>query len=287
MDDNIPRQPAPLGSVESHAHLLDVPPDGQLLYKMMTIENLLRSIQDGYLYFNRVDSYADFPDADQHDGRQLPADQQLNASVWFEKAPDFSMENYFDQSRARTYACCFSLENSAHIWCQYENRSEKGNVCVVFDFSKLRAKLNQTLQPGNAALKYGDNLCRQIFLINYGIIKYVEWDRHRANTAHLPNPIEYTYLKNEKYSNEKELRISLIPSTFGMGQFVLRDGSTMSFPTSLQMDFDFKAAIVDGTAPQILCEQDCDIGSLYSELQKLGILPGEGSDLPLHNKVST
>jgi hypothetical protein len=42
-----------------------MPPDGKLLYKMMTIENLLRSIIGAYLHFNRVDRYKDFPDADQ------------------------------------------------------------------------------------------------------------------------------------------------------------------------------------------------------------------------------
>lgn len=48
---------APLGMVERHAGLLTVPADGQLLYKMMTVENLLRSISASYLHFNRVDAY--------------------------------------------------------------------------------------------------------------------------------------------------------------------------------------------------------------------------------------
>ena len=68
--------PAPLGGVEPHAPLLTIPPDGQLLYKIMSVENLLRSIVGNYLHFNRVDSYSDFPGADPHDGRQLPEDQQ-------------------------------------------------------------------------------------------------------------------------------------------------------------------------------------------------------------------
>ena len=68
--------PVPLGGVEPHAPLLTIPPDGQLLYKIMSVENLLRSIVGNYLHFNRVDSYSDFPGADPHDGRQLPEDQQ-------------------------------------------------------------------------------------------------------------------------------------------------------------------------------------------------------------------
>lgn len=134
-----PRMPAPLGGVESHAGMLKIPPDGQLLYKMITVDNLLRSIVGGYLHFNRVDSYVDFPGADPYDGEQLPQDLQGNASSRFEKAPDFSAADYYDKSRSRTYACCFSLENSALIWSNYANGCEKGKVCLVFDFSKLRA----------------------------------------------------------------------------------------------------------------------------------------------------
>jgi len=69
-----PYLPAPLGSIEPHAHLLKVPPDDQLLYKIISIENLLRSIKGKYLHFNRVDSYTDFPGADRYDGKQLAKD---------------------------------------------------------------------------------------------------------------------------------------------------------------------------------------------------------------------
>jgi hypothetical protein len=208
--------PAPLGSVEPHAPLLSVPSDGQLLYKILSVENLLRSIVGNYLHFNRVDSYADFPDADPHDGRQLPKDQDGNSRARLEKSPDFSAANYYDQSRARTHACCFSLENSNFIWQNYANGSEKDKVGVVFEFGRFRTMLNQTLQPGNAALEYNGNRCHQIFSVNYGIVEYVDWDTHQANVEHLPNPIRYTYLQDkERFSEEKELRISL--SAIGMG----------------------------------------------------------------------
>ncbi|GAH64280.1 unnamed protein product, partial [marine sediment metagenome] len=84
-------------------------------------------------------------------------------------------------------------------------------------------------------------------------------------------PIEYTYLKDKKYANEKELRISL--SAAGIGQFVLKDGSTMQFPRSLQLDFDFRAAIEDQTIQQILYGPDCDSDFLQTELQELRIVP--------------
>lgn len=262
--------PAPLGSVEPHAGLLNVPPDGQLLYKMMTAENLLRSILGAYLHFNRVDSYADFPGADPHDGQQLSADQVGNVGARFLKAPDFSAADYYDQSRARTYACCFSLNNSDHIWRNYATGSAKRQVCVVFEFGKLRATLNRTFHPGNAALEYNGVRCHQIFSLNYGTVEYVDWDRHRANAEHLPNPIRYTYLKSKAFGAEKELRVSL--SAIGIGHFALNDGSIMEFPPSLQVPFDFKAAMADGTLVQILLAPDADGDFLHAELYKLRIL---------------
>jgi len=266
---------APLGSVEPHTDLLKFPPDNQLLYKIMTVDNLLSSIVGNYLYFNRVDSYTDFPSADPHDGQQLPKDQKTNLRSRFIKAPDFSVADYYDKSRARIYACCFSLENSNYIWEHYGNGSAKGKVCIVFEFGRLRATLNQTLQPGNAALEYNGNRCHQIFSVNYGIVEYVEWDTHQANTEHFPNPIKYTYLKDkERFCEEKELRISL--STLGIGQFALNDGNTMQFPSSLQLSFDFRAAMADYTIQKILYAPDSNSDFLQTELHKFGIVVNKG-----------
>lgn len=225
--------PAPLGLIEPHAGLLTAPPDGQLLYKMMTVENLLRSIVGAYLHFNRVDAYKDFPNADANDGGQLPGDQRGNLQTTFAKASDFSASDYYNQSRARTYACCFSLENTDYIWTNYATSSARGKICVVFDFTKLRARLNQTFTQGNSAFEYNGLRCYQIFSINYGVVEYVAWDEHRANAEHLPNPIKYTYLKSDSFRDERELRISL--SALGIGQFVLNDGSGLEFPPSLHV----------------------------------------------------
>ncbi len=241
----------------------------------MTAKNLLRSIAGSYLYFNRADSYADFPTADQHDGEQVPNDREGNATARFEKAPDFSAADYYDQSRARTYACCFSLENSPFIWENYGTGDERGKVCFVFNFGKLRATLNRTLEPGNAALEYEGLRCHQIFSINYGVVEYVDWANHRANIPHLPNPVKYTYLKDRaRFGEEKELRISL--STIGLGGFVLNDGKKMEFPPNLQMQFNFRAAIADGTIEQIIRSPDSDTEFLKAELRKFNIATRDG-----------
>ncbi len=265
----------PLGIVEPHAHLLKVPSDGQLLYKIMSAENLLRSIAGNYIHFNRVDSYMDFAGADLHDGQQLPNDEEANARARFERAPEYSAANYYDQSRARTYACCFSTENSDFIWKSYANNSDKGKVCVVFVFGGLRLTLNRILASGNAGLEYSGIRFHQIFSINYGMVEYVDWETHQANAPHLPNPIVYTYLKDrKKFSDENERRISL--SALGMGQFALKDGSMMQFPPSLHLAFDYRAAMGDSTIQQILYAPNSDADFLRAELHKLGISPREG-----------
>jgi hypothetical protein len=274
---DLPRQyaPAPLGLVEPHAPLLRVPVDGQLLYKVMTVENFLRSVEEGYLHFNRVDSYGGSPTADQRDGKQLPGDREGNTAAKFTKVPDFSGADYYDRCRARTYACCFSLENSDYIWATYGRGSAKGKVCVVFDFAKLRATLNRMLQSKRAALLYNGVPCRQLFSVNYGVVEYVDFDSHRANTTTLPNPIVYTYLKDKQlFVQEQELRVSL--STIGMGNFIMDDGSEMNFPQSLHMGFDFKSAFADGTIEQVLHGLDCDTVFLLAELRRLGAETREG-----------
>ncbi len=260
-----------LGHIESHAPLLTIPSAGQLLYKIMSVENLTRSVLGRYLHFNRVDSYSDFTGADPHDGRQLPKDEPGNASSHFQNKPNFTAADYYDQSRSRTYACCFSLENSDYIWRNYANINERGKVCVVFEFGKLRSTINNILRPGNAAIKYNGNLCYQIFSVNYGLVEYVERDSHQTNSERLPNPIVYTYLKDKNlFAEEKELRISL--SALGFGHFALQDGSIFEFPPSLSLAFDFQAAFADNTIVKILHSQDTDTSFLKSELQKLRIV---------------
>jgi hypothetical protein len=266
----------PLGLVEPHAGMLNAPRSEQLLYKVMTVENLLRSIEGGYLHFNRVDHYRDFPGADPDDGAQLPQDRVSNEGARFAKAPDFSAADYYTTSRGRTYACCFSMENSDYIWREYANGGERGKACVVFEFGRLRDMLNRTLRSGHSALLCNGLRCHQIFSLNYGVVEYVDWSEHRANTEHLANPLRYTYLKGKKFEAEKELRISL--SALGLGHFALNDGSLMPFPPSLQMQLDFRAALAGGTVRQILRGPDCDGAFLEAGLARFGIEPAPGSD---------
>lgn len=235
----------------------------------MTAENFLRSIDGAYLHFNRVDCYGDGPGADPHDGAQLPKDQPSNATVGFEKAPEFTAAHYYDRSRSRTYACCFGLENADYLWNNYGNGGRHGKIGLEFSFGLLRSRLNAFMASKEVKIVQGAVICHQIFDINYGVVKYIDWNNHRTNTERLPNPIEYTYMKAEKFGREKELRVSL--STIGMGHFLLNDGSSMMFPRSTQLHFDFHAAFTDGTIRRLLCVPETDLAYLRAEMERRNI----------------
>lgn len=260
----------PLGHIEPHAPLLTAPPSGQRLFKLMRAEHLIQAIEGGYLHFNRVDAYADFPTADRDDGAELPLDQPSNQAAGFEKAPDFTLSDYYARSRGRTYACCFSLENSEYIWRHYGLGSRIGQVGLEFDFDKLRVMLNEQL-AGASALMCGDIQCRQIFSINYGLVDYVDRSTHRANTERAANPIHYAYLKDARYDLERELRITL--SALGMGRFLLNDGREIEFPPTLKLGFDFRRAFAEGVISQILVGPDTNRARLTEELARLGVSP--------------
>lgn len=262
--------PAPLGHIEPHAPLLTAPPPGQRLFKLMRAEHLIQAIEGSYLHFNRVDAYADFPTADRDDGAELPLDQPSNQAAVFEKAADFTLSDYYARSRARTYACCFSLENSEYVWRHYGLGSPIGQVGLEFDFDKLRAMLNEHL-TGASALMCGDIQCLQIFSINYGLVDYVDRSTYRANAERVANPILYAYLKDARYDSERELRITL--SALGMGRFMLNDGREIEFPPTLQLAFDFRRAFADEVISQVLLAPDGNRPRLAEELGRLGVRP--------------
>jgi hypothetical protein len=56
-----------------------------------------------------------------------------------------------------------------------------------------------------------------------------------------------------------------------MGRFALADGREIDFPPALQLQFDFRRAIADGTIVQILTGKTTNLDHLTEELARLGI----------------
>ncbi len=269
----------PLASVEPHRFLLRQPEAGALLFKIVRVHNLIDMLQKGYLHFQRVDTYSD----DTADGEQLPLDRTTGADMSFTKDPQFTAERYYDTSRARTYACCFSLEHSAYLWENYAPHRDA--VCLVFDFEKLRQRLNATLQASidnDGLLLLGADTIRPIFSINYGIVEYVDRQTHALHPTGMANPIHFTYLKEKaRYADDRELRVTL--SALGVGQFALASGTIMEFPSALQMGFDFRSAFAAGAITEIRCLRQfvsaSNLEALRNAMLQLGIMTTE-ADVP-------
>ncbi len=226
-------------------NVLQLPPENTSLYKVISLENLTKSIKDQYLFFTRVDQYNDFPDSDEHDGEQTLNDREAHKNRNLQNS-DFTMEKFYDQNRKRTYACCFSLENSPHIWENYGGDDPKQKICLIFCLSKLKEYLNSQLARTTI---YIDTIeYHQIFNINYGVVSYVNWNNHTERRKYEPNPIQYTYIKDEKFSNEKEFRITL--STIALGNF-----QGFKFPSSIGLEFDFHKAINSGVIRQFIVNE--------------------------------
>lgn len=234
---------------EPNGHLLNQPNENTLLYKMMRLENAIKSIDDRYIYFNRVDNYKDLSD-----GEQLTMDRPLNRCSEFEKAPDYNYENHCDAIRSRSYACCLSLENSQFIWDNY------GDVCVVFEFGNLKKFLNKAYedcsnQPNLKLFEY-----QKFFTLNYGTVKYIDRNSDSISKPRLPNPIEYLFLKDNCYSEDNELRI--VFSCPHPHPILGSDKQPIYSRNNLHVSFDFVQAYKEGAIKEILCESEDAVNKL-------------------------
>lgn len=258
----------PLGFLEPHAGLLEVPGPDQVMVKVMKAEHFVRSVREKYLHFNRVDSYRDFPDADHEDGAQLPGDRPGNRASRLEKSPGFTAAHYYDHSRARTYAYCTSVNDSPRVW-EYGAGAPHGQIGVYFSFGKLRSYLNELYAA--ATPEVDGQAVSQIFSLNYGLVRYVDRHGHRENAELLANPIIYTFLKDLKYTDETELRIAL--SAIGLGTFQV-NGNPARFPSNLQFPFDYVEALKRGAIQRLERSAGCDADWLRRALASTGLVVG-------------
>lgn len=258
----------PLAWVEPHQPLLKQPPESTSLFKVMSVENLIRSLADSYMHFNRVDSYNDFSNADKNDGDQLPRERETNEQIVFAKAPGVSLSDYYKKSRGRTYACCLSLDKSDGLLAEYGTGGSRGKVCVEFNFGKLRAILNDSMQRSPSPISYNGVPCKQFLSINYGLAEYVDLEKHKRNEDRVANPIQYAHFKDLKYAKERELRITL--HALGIGEFVLNNGTTILFPPNLRLGFDYKLGLRSGAIGGIAFSNDCDVDACREEMRRYG-----------------
>lgn len=252
------------GLKEPHSELLDQPSDDAMLYKVMSIENFERSLTGGYLYFTRVDDYTD----DRADGKQPPLDSVQDGLTHFESAPSYSLSAYYDKCRSRTYACCFSVEDSLTIWTTYGvSPGSSGQVSIAVRFDVLRERVNAAFDKIVGTTVVESDFLLHTLSVNYGLARYVDVASYITN-GYAANPIEYAHLKDLAYAHDRELRVSL--SALGMVNFLLPSGEMLDFPRKLCYPFDLRAALMD-RAMRLRVKSTEDRVALEGVLDKAGV----------------
>lgn len=248
--------------IEPYSELLTVPPPDQLLYRITPTKHFIQSVQEKYLHFRRVDGFS----SDIHDSRLMPSDKRISDTIFFENDREHPLSNSYHISRSQTYACCFSLENTDHNWKHFGSNSQEGSVCLVFHFQKLRDFLNTFMVKvtENNGLLIGNTQYHQIFSINYGCIKYEDELSHSEFKQGGPPPIKYSYLKDTRFSDEKEFRITLSPV---LPYKYTIDDEEISFGDNLRLSFDYATAWRLGVIKNIIVSEDIDYDFLRSECE--------------------
>ncbi|HGK7612073.1 TPA: hypothetical protein ACJ6J3_15705 [Legionella pneumophila] len=220
--------------LEPHKHILKKPHGNKDIYKIIPGNNFLDMIKEKYLYFRRVDTYSD----DLNDSALPNRDRNLSEQSKFQYAPNISMADYYDKCRAKSYACCFTTQISKYVWEHYCN-NDPNAICIIFRSGQLITYLNSTLN--NSRLIINERVHHDFFWVNYGLVDYIDYD-DKYLLELLPNPTEYLYIKDRRYSKEKEFRISL--SCLQYEHYVLPNGEELQFPESIKLEFDFTKNIV-------------------------------------------
>ena len=106
--------------IESHKNFLKQVGDETLLYKVVSFENFLKMLYENYLYFNKVDNYAD----DKNDSAQPEREKLMNQQLYFEKDPNFTLRNYYDGKDL----LCLHLDDQGNIIKEYR----ADNIVQIF-----------------------------------------------------------------------------------------------------------------------------------------------------------
>tara|TARA_R110002110_G_C13467715_1_gene719477 strand:+ start:2757 stop:3542 length:786 start_codon:yes stop_codon:yes gene_type:complete len=235
--------------IEPHEQLLTKPSNDTLLYKIVPSKFFFDMLRNDYLYFRRVDTYHD----DNRDSEQPDNHNDTYGKKVFEKDPTFTLTDYYNRCRARTYACCFTTENTKYIEDNYSN-GDPSCICLVFQCGKFIEQLNSIYNETKISFK--NQLLENFFYINYGLVTYGKFNNFISKRGDMANPIEFAYFKDEdKYSKEKEFRITL--STHGMPKaFQLPDKSKFSFPDFIKIELNFKEALISNALKMILISKN-------------------------------
>ena len=256
------------GCIEPRRGLLRIPDDDVRLFKVMRLDHFLDSVRHGYLYFRRVDSYGASAGADPDDGRQLPSDVSGNRASAFLRQPDFTASEYYDTSRSRSFACCFTTSDGCRVLSAYGSGDPDGKARVSFLYGLMMDRVRRVLSSEDAAASIGGTRLIQCLDLDAGFVNYVDRDTHRENDARLTNTITYIFTKDQQYAWESEVRLSL--STGRIGRFQTK-GQPFIFPDHIRLPFDYRAAKSEGGIVSLERHSRSSCAQLSARVPDLGL----------------
>lgn len=249
-------------SIQPHKDRIKQPDKGCKLYKIIPLKYLDDMLEKSYLHFQRVDTYND----DINDSDQTRIDKALSEKSIFLDSDNYSAKDYYDSCRSRTYACCFSTKQTDHLFEHYYNKAEDKAICLAFDCQTLIEQLN--INFSIAPIQYGTQRLENFLDINHGLVEYGNFEERFMGNL-LPNPIEYVYFKDNKFSEEHEFRTVI--STLGMGNIVLPDKNPFQFTESLKLSINLVEAINANILENIILTTKSDKEETEQLLKKYNI----------------
>lgn len=191
--------------ISDDAYPLKEPDENIVLYKFISFDRFLETIEKNYLYFNKVSNY---PDLDPYDSDILPNDIEDAKNSSFGKNPNYTWLDLCKKARNAMYACCFSLSNDKIMW---ETFGEKNSICLAIKYDNLKGLIEKSYDRNKAILDVNNNrIYPKDIKLNFGLVDYIDRKNLHLSRKNLINPLRYTYLKDKiNYSHEQELRITL------------------------------------------------------------------------------
>ncbi len=249
-------------SIQPHKERLKQPDDKTKLYKIIPLKFLEDILDKNYFHFQRVNTYKD----DINDSDQPRIDKMLAEKSIFLHSKNYSAKDYYDSCRSRTYACCFSTKLTDHLFENYYSKPQDKAICLAFNSPNLIDQLNNNFS--NSPIKYGQQRLKNFLDINHGLVEYGNFEDRFMHDL-LPNPIEYVYFKDNKYSEEHEFRTVI--STIGMGNIVLPDKSPFQFAESINLSISLVEASNANILEKIILGKNSDKQATEQLLKKYNI----------------
>ena len=206
----------------------DQPNKNSYLYKVITKSCYEDMLKNNYLYFNRVDQYED----DKRDSDRPDKDKNISQQVTFDKNKNVTLDDCYNRSRSKIYACCFSQKITEELWKTYGKEDYTKSVCLVIKSENLIRFTDDVISKKHEISDQHGNTFTIPLCYNHGLVTYCDYRNDQVTKKHLPNLVKFAFFKDKKkFSSEKEFRIILYPQ-YALLEHTIK-GDKLKFPKGI------------------------------------------------------